>query len=99
MRQHLRGLTFLAAALLPLRCIPAQDSAATLSVRGDIQKPAQWSVEALKAQFASQVQSVKFTVGWPWVLLHRLDQMQRGVVQERLSSKRAWMLNKLFGSV
>lgn len=34
-----------------------------LSVGGDVQKPAQWSVEALKAQFAGQVQEIKFVAG------------------------------------
>ncbi len=43
--------------------LPGQESATTLSVRGDIQKPTQWSAELLKTQFASQVQDVKFTAG------------------------------------
>ena len=64
MRQHFKWLISLTVVLLlPLLCIQAQDSAATLSVRGDIQKPTQWSVEALKVQFAGQVQNVKFTAG------------------------------------
>lgn len=40
-----------------------QDGTATLSVRGDLQKPLQWSVESLKAQFAGQAQEIKFTAG------------------------------------
>jgi DMSO/TMAO reductase YedYZ molybdopterin-dependent catalytic subunit len=51
------------AVLLPLRFIPAQDSASILSIRGDVQKPSQWSMESLKSQFAGQVQSVPFTSG------------------------------------
>jgi DMSO/TMAO reductase YedYZ molybdopterin-dependent catalytic subunit len=46
-----------------LHCVPAQDSAAALSIRGDVQKPVQWSVEAFKTQLADQVQDVKFTAG------------------------------------
>jgi DMSO/TMAO reductase YedYZ molybdopterin-dependent catalytic subunit len=63
MRPHFRFLMFFAAVLFPLRPVPAQDSAATLSVRGDVQKPSQWSLEELKEQFAGQVQSIKFTAG------------------------------------
>jgi DMSO/TMAO reductase YedYZ molybdopterin-dependent catalytic subunit len=63
MRTHFSSLIFFMAVLLPLRFIPAQDSFSTLSIRGDVQKPTQWSMEALKTQFASQVQSVKFMSG------------------------------------
>ena len=63
MQRPFRWWVFITAFLLPLRCIPAQDSALTLSIRGDIQKPAQWSMERLKVQFAGQIQSVKFTAG------------------------------------
>ena len=63
MQQQFRWLLFITALLLPLRCVPAQDSVLTLSIRGDVQKPAQWSLEELKAQFAGQIQSVKFTAG------------------------------------
>ena len=58
-----RYFLLVAAVLLPLRFIAAQDSASTLSIRGDIQKPIEWSLETLKAQLASQVQSVKFASG------------------------------------
>jgi hypothetical protein len=40
-----------------------QDGVSTLSIRGDIQKPTQWSVESLKTQFAGQAQEIKFTAG------------------------------------
>ena len=61
MRQQLGWLVLVAAVLFPLRCITAQESATTLSIRGDIQKPNQWSVQELKTQFAGQIQAVKFT--------------------------------------
>jgi DMSO/TMAO reductase YedYZ molybdopterin-dependent catalytic subunit len=63
MRCWLRCFIILTLPLLPLSCIFAQGSTSTLSIRGDVQKPAQWSMESLKAQFAGQVQSVKFTAG------------------------------------
>ena len=63
MRPHFITLMFSMVCLLPLRFISAQDSASTLSIRGDVQKPTQWSMEALRTQFASQVQSVKFMSG------------------------------------
>ena len=49
--------------LLLSGAVPAQNSASTVSVQGDVQKPTQWSMEELKAQFASQVQNVNFTTG------------------------------------
>lgn len=63
MRPHFSLLIFFMAVLVSLNSIPAQDSASTLSIRGDVQKPTQWSMETLKAQFAGQVQSVKFVSG------------------------------------
>jgi len=51
------------ATLLPLWFVPAQDSASTLSVQGDVQNPTQWSMEELKGQFAGQVQKVEFAAG------------------------------------
>jgi len=51
------------AFLLASFRLPAQDSATTLTLRGDVQKPVQWSVEELKAKFAGQVQEIKFTAG------------------------------------
>jgi DMSO/TMAO reductase YedYZ molybdopterin-dependent catalytic subunit len=63
MRPYFRFLMLFTAVLLPLRFAPAQDAVSTLSIRGDVQKPTQWSMEALKAQFAGQTQSVKFMVG------------------------------------
>jgi DMSO/TMAO reductase YedYZ molybdopterin-dependent catalytic subunit len=63
MRPNLRSIPLVTVFLLTPVYIFAQDSAATLSVRGDIQKPTQWSVEALKAQFGGQIQDVKFSAG------------------------------------
>ena len=57
-----RCLLIILAVLLS-GVVSAQDSALTLSVQGDVQKPTRWSIEELKAQFASQVQNVKFTAG------------------------------------
>ena len=62
MQRMTRCFLFISAVLLS-GFIAAQDSASTLSVQGDVQKPARWSMEELKAQFAGQVQSVKFTAG------------------------------------
>jgi DMSO/TMAO reductase YedYZ molybdopterin-dependent catalytic subunit len=53
----------LTVAVLTLHFAAAQDSASTLSIRGDIQKPVHWSVEALKMQFAGQAQQIKFAAG------------------------------------
>jgi DMSO/TMAO reductase YedYZ molybdopterin-dependent catalytic subunit len=52
--------------LLPvlfLGAVAAQNSAPAVSVQGDVQKPGRWSMEELRAQFASQVQNVNFTAG------------------------------------
>jgi DMSO/TMAO reductase YedYZ molybdopterin-dependent catalytic subunit len=63
MRLYFKSLMVFVAVLMPFRCILAQGSAATLSIGGDVQKPAQWSVDALKTQFAGQIQEVKFAAG------------------------------------
>jgi DMSO/TMAO reductase YedYZ molybdopterin-dependent catalytic subunit len=63
MRSPIRYLMFSLVFLLTLGCMSAQDSSGILSICGDIQKPAQWSAEALKAKFAGQVQDIKFSVG------------------------------------
>jgi DMSO/TMAO reductase YedYZ molybdopterin-dependent catalytic subunit len=63
MKLTFRYFLLAAAVLLPLRFIAARDSASTLSIRGDIQKPIDWSLETLKAQLSSKVQSVKFASG------------------------------------
>jgi len=63
MKPIFRWFLLVISVLLPLRFVPAQDSASTLSVQGDVQKTTRWSLEELKAQFANQVQSVKFTAG------------------------------------
>jgi|WetSurSiteA1Bulk_404760.scaffolds.fasta_scaffold05152_2 hypothetical protein len=60
-RAEVVGLIFF-VLLTPL-CLFGQDGASTLSIRGDIQKPLQWSVESLKAQFAGQGQEIKFAAG------------------------------------
>jgi len=57
-----RCFLFVSAVLVP-RFIAARDSASTLSVLGDVQKPTRWSLEGLKAQFANQVQNAKFAAG------------------------------------
>jgi len=59
MRFVLPTITF----LLTNFCLHAQDSAASLTIRGDVQKPVQWSVEELKTKFAGQAQEIKFTAG------------------------------------
>lgn len=61
MRPFLKMMILFYAGMLSLHSLSAQDPAATLSVRGDVRKPAQWSVEQLKAQFADQIEEVKFT--------------------------------------
>ena len=61
MKQTFRRFLLTLTVLLPLRFVSAQDSALTLSVQGDVQKPSQWTMEQLKSQFASQVQKVNFT--------------------------------------
>ena len=60
MRSHFRFLAFPVVWFLTLGCLPAQDSAATLFVLGDVKNPDQWSIESLKTQFADQVQDIKF---------------------------------------
>lgn len=47
--------------VLPSGFIAAQDPAPTLSVKGDVQKPVQFTIEDLKTRFAGQVQKVSFT--------------------------------------
>ncbi len=54
---------FAVAVLLPVRFVPAQDSALTMSVQGDVQTPTRWTLEELKTQFAGQVQKVQFSAG------------------------------------
>jgi DMSO/TMAO reductase YedYZ molybdopterin-dependent catalytic subunit len=48
------------ALLLPLNCLFSQESKPTISIRGDVKNPRQWSVEQLKAEFSNQIQQVKF---------------------------------------
>jgi hypothetical protein len=63
MRLYFRFMVFLIAVLLPVELASSKDSDSSLSISGDIQKPAQWSADALKKQFADRIQSVKFAAG------------------------------------
>ena len=59
--RHVFGVAAVfAAILLVAQCVKAQESAATLAVRGDVLKPGQWSVADLKQQFAKEIQTIKF---------------------------------------
>jgi DMSO/TMAO reductase YedYZ molybdopterin-dependent catalytic subunit len=49
--------------LLVQLLLSGQEPPTTISVRGDIQSPLQFSVEDLKARFAAQIQNIKFTAG------------------------------------
>jgi hypothetical protein len=62
MRQFFKTFILYAVVFATLRCVSAQDGT-TLSMRGDIQKSIQWSVEEVKTKFGGQVQDVKFTAG------------------------------------
>lgn len=46
--------------LFSFNSLSAQESAGTISIKGDIKNPSQWSVEQLKAQFADEIKEVKF---------------------------------------
>jgi len=61
MRAHLRYWVLIAVILLSWHLVFAQSPA--LAIRGDVQKPAQWTIEELKSQFAGQAQAVKFVGG------------------------------------
>jgi hypothetical protein len=63
MRSHFKSLLLALSFLLVPFCLAAQDSASALSIRGDVQKPDQWIVEALKARFADQAQDIEFAAG------------------------------------
>jgi DMSO/TMAO reductase YedYZ molybdopterin-dependent catalytic subunit len=63
MRARFQSILVVVAVLFTAHYVLAQGSAATLEVRGDVLKPGQWSVEALKQQFAKETQTVKFTLG------------------------------------
>jgi hypothetical protein len=63
MRSIVQSVILFLGILAPAHNALAQVPSATLAVRGDIQKPAEWTVEALKQQFAKQAQTVKFTTG------------------------------------
>lgn len=62
--RHVFGIAaVLAVILFAAQCVVAQESAATLAVRGDVLHPGQWSVADLRQQFAKKIQTVKFTSG------------------------------------
>jgi DMSO/TMAO reductase YedYZ molybdopterin-dependent catalytic subunit len=63
MRSIVQGIILFAGVFAPAHYALAQVSSATLTVRGDIQKPGEWTVETLRQQFAKQTQTVKFTAG------------------------------------
>ena len=63
MRARFQSILVVVAVLFTAHYVLAQGSAAILEVRGDVLKPGQWSVEALKQQFAKQIQTIKFTIG------------------------------------
>lgn len=63
MRARFQSVLVVVAVLFTAHYVLAQGSAAILEVRGDVLKPGQWSVEALKQQFAKETQEVKFTAG------------------------------------
>lgn len=63
MRSIVQSVILFLGVLAPAHYAIAQVSSATLAVRGDIQKPAEWTVEAIKQQFAKQTQTIKFTTG------------------------------------
>jgi len=60
MSPYIKIMLLFAAVLLSLNYVFAQEPEGTLSIQGDIQKPAQWSIEQLKEQFADQIQEVEF---------------------------------------
>jgi hypothetical protein len=63
MRLSIKSGIFLIPFLLAAHCASALSVPTTVSVRGDVQKPGEWSVGALKQRFAGQIQTVKFTAG------------------------------------
>lgn len=60
MRACIKMMVLFLAVLMPLNILFAQEPAMTMSIGGDVKKPRQWSAEQLKAQFADQIQGVKF---------------------------------------
>jgi DMSO/TMAO reductase YedYZ molybdopterin-dependent catalytic subunit len=62
MRARFQFILIVVAVLFTAHYVLAQGSATTLEVRGDVLKPGLWSVEALKQQFAKEIQTVKFTL-------------------------------------
>lgn len=58
-----RSVILFVGVFAPVHHLPAQDSSATIAVRGDVQKPGEWTVQAIRQQFAKQAQAVTFTAG------------------------------------
>ena len=63
MRSIVQSIILFVGVLAPVHHSLAQDSSATLVVRGDIQKPGEWTVQTIRQQFAKQAQAVTFTAG------------------------------------
>ncbi len=62
--RHVAGASAIATVvLLTGLWVNAQESAASIEVRGDILKPRQWTVSDLKQQFAKEIRTVKFSTG------------------------------------
>jgi hypothetical protein len=53
----------IAAAFLLAACTAFAQEPTAVSVRGDVTKPGQWSIDDLKQQFSKEVQSIKFSPG------------------------------------
>jgi len=63
MRLPLKRFVLIAILLAVVIPVSAQEPAAALSIRGDLQKAVQWSAEELKAKFAAQTKEIKFLGG------------------------------------
>ncbi len=63
MRSIVKSLILLVGVLAPVHRSLAQAPSSTLVVRGDIQKPGEWTVESIRQQFAGQARAVTFTAG------------------------------------
>jgi len=63
MSSIVNSIILFVGVLTPVHHSLAQDSLATLVVRGDIQKPGEWTVQTIRQQFARQAQAVTFTAG------------------------------------
>lgn len=61
MYAFIKTLIFSLMILLLFNNLSAQEPDMTMSIRGDVKKPGQWSPEQLRKQFADQVKKVEFT--------------------------------------